>query len=111
MGSSAWYPSLGYHHNHHLANHHNHHTNNTHRRPNFLPVSAAGGPLSLRATVRRGWVRGDGDGLGGGGDAEVAGLGKEGSSPLLGQEGAQGKLGGDRMPDRIAGLKQGSLLV
>ncbi|XP_069983236.1 protein quick-to-court isoform X3 [Penaeus vannamei] len=51
VGSSAWYPSLGYHHNHHLANHHNHHTNNTHRRPNFLPVSAAGGPLSLRATV------------------------------------------------------------
>lgn len=48
VGSSAWYPSLGYHHNHHLANHH---TNNTHRRPNFLPVSAAGGPLSLRATV------------------------------------------------------------
>ncbi|XP_047498486.1 protein quick-to-court-like [Penaeus chinensis] len=52
VGSSAWYPSLGYHHhNHHLANHHNHHTNNTHRRPNFLPVSAAAGPLSLRATA------------------------------------------------------------
>lgn len=50
-------------------------------------------------------------GRAGGGVAEVAGLGKEGSSPLLGQESAQGKLGGDRMPDRIAGLKQGSLLV
>ncbi|XP_037788628.1 uncharacterized protein LOC119584199 [Penaeus monodon] len=51
VGSSAWYPSLGYHHNHHLANQHNHHTNNTHRRPNFLPVSTAAGPLSLRATA------------------------------------------------------------
>ncbi|XP_042894144.1 serine-rich adhesin for platelets-like isoform X2 [Penaeus japonicus] len=54
VGSSAWYPSLGYHHNHHLANHHNHHHTNTHRRPNFLPVSAAAtaaGPPALRATA------------------------------------------------------------
>lgn len=83
MGSSAWYPSLGYHHNHHLANQHNHHTNNTHRRPNFLPVSTAAGPLSLRATVRRGVGVGEEMGMG---LRKVTGLGKD-------QEDGDGELG------------------